>query len=380
MAKRAGAGAKSGVLVVHVTSHGFGHMNRTVAVLNKVPAEVPIIIRCSPDLFPNWRERLLRPADLDAHVSDSGAVNPMGGSGSTDAAATLERAIAVYRESLPRIDDDAEYLRRVDAAAVLCDAPPLPLVAARRAGVPGWLLANFTWYDIYEPYAKDAGPEAKRLVAELKAAYRQAAGVFRSEPALKMGWLPNQTDVGLVANPGRDRTKELRGLLGLGKTEKLVYFYVGRYGQDDLDWGRLASFADRGVHFVGYHAAPAGALPNLHLVSASEWSGGDLIASTDAVVAKAGYGTMSEAMAHGRPILYPPRVGFAEYRALDRAARSWGGGVPVSSRDFAAMRIGPALDRAFDLGRLKPPYAPDGAAQVAAHLAKLCRPAKGRVG
>lgn len=364
------------MLVVHVTSHGYGHMNRTVAVLNKVPAEIPIIIRCSPDLFPNWRERLLRPADLDAHVSDSGAVNPLGGSGSTDAAATLERAISVYRESVPRVDADAEFLRRVDAAAVLCDAPPLPLVAAHRAGVPGWLLANFTWYDIYAPYARDAGPEAKRLVADLKAAYRQAAGVFRAEPALKMAWLPNQMDVGLVANPGRDRAKELRGLLGLGKTEKLVYFYVGRYGQDDLDWSRLASFASRGVHFVGYHPSPAGDLPNLHLVSASDWSGGDLIASTDAVVAKAGYGTMSEAMAHGRPILYPPRQGFSEFRALDRALRAWGGGVPLSSRDFAGMRLDRALDRAFQVGPLKSPYPVDGAARVARRLTEVCRQAR----
>ncbi|AMV37978.1 hypothetical protein [Planctomyces sp. SH-PL62] len=367
--------AKVGVLVVHVTSHGYGHMNRTVAVLNHVPAEVPVVIRCHPELFPNWRERLTRPADLDAHVSDSGAVNPMGGSGETDAPATLARALEAYREAVGRIDDDADFLRDAGAAALLSDAPPLPLAAARRAGVPGWLLANFTWADIYEPYARTAGPEMKRLVADLKGAYRQAAGVFRAEPALKMGWLPNQVDVGLVANPGRDRAKELRGRLGLGDSEKLVYFYVGRYGQDDLDWGRLASFAGRGVHFVGYHAAPVGALPNLHLVPASEWSGGDLIASTDAVVAKAGYGTMSEAMAHGRPILYPPRRGFAEYRALDRAARAWGGGVPVSSRDFAAMRIGPALDRAFALGRLAPPFHPDGARRVARHLAEHCRPA-----
>jgi hypothetical protein len=364
---------RSGALVVHVTSHSYGHMNRAVAVVNEVPADVPVIIRSSPDLFPNWRERLTRPAELDAHVSDAGAVNPIGGSGTTDATATLERAIRVHCEAATRVDDDARWLRDAGAAALLSDGPPLPLEAAARAGVPGWLLGNFTWYDIYAPYARHAGPEAKRLVAEYKAAYRRAVGTFRAEPALTMAWLPNQVNVGLVANPGRDRSAELRALLGLGPEERIVYFYVGRYGQDDLDWGRLATFADRGVHFVGYHAAPVGDLPNLHLVSAAEWSGGDLIASADAVVAKAGYGTMSESMAHGRPILYPPRSGFAEHRALDRAARAWGGGVPVSSRDFAAMRIGPALDRAFALGRLAPPYPADGAARVANRLAELCR-------
>jgi hypothetical protein len=333
------------------------------------------VIRSHPDLFPNWRERLLRPAELIPHASDAGAVNPAGGSGATDAEATLERAVRIHKEATARLDDDVAYLRGATAGAVLCDAPPLPLVTARRAGVPGFLLANFTWYDIYEPYARSgrAGPEANRLVADYRDAYRQAAAVFRCEPALKMSWLPNKIDVGLVANPGRDRGRELRERLGLGPAEKLVYFYIGRYGQDDLDWDRLASYAVRGVHFVGYHAAPGATPANLHLVSASEWSGGDLIASTDAVVAKAGYGTISEAMAHGRPILYPPRRGFSEFRALDRAARAWGGGVPLSSRDFFSMRLDRALDRAFQTGPLKSPYPVDGAATVARRLAAICR-------
>ena len=362
-----------GALVVHATSHGFGHLNRSVAAVNLVPADVPVVIRSHPDLLPHWRERLLRPAELDPHVSDSGAVNPVGGSGETDAEATLERALSTHREALGRLDDDADYLRDLDAGAVLCDAPALPLVAARRAGVPGFILANFTWCDIYEPYARSAGPEYKELVADLRAAYRQAEGVFRAEPALKMSWLPRQTSVGLVANPGRDRSRELRSALGLGEAEKLVYFYIGRYGQDDLDWKRLASFESRGVHFVGYHAAPVGELANLHLVSPRDWSGGDLIASTDAVVAKAGYGTVAEAMAHGRPILYPPRRGFSEFRALDRALRAWGGGVPISSRDFAGVRLERALDRAFQAGPLKPPYPVDGAARVARRLTEICR-------
>ena len=33
-------------------------------------------------------------------------------------------------------------------------------------------------------------------------------------------------------------------------------------------------------------------------------------------------------------MIYPPRTGFAEFRSLDRALRSWGGAVPVSARDF----------------------------------------------
>src|SRR4051812_17703724 len=278
-------------IAFYVTSHGFGHMNRTVAVMNRVAAAIPVAIRSHPNLFPNWKERLTRPAELSAHVSDAGAINPPGDSTATDGPATLDLAARVHAEAMARLDEEAQWLRDEKVAALLCDAPAVPLLAARRAGIPGLLLVNFTWADIYQPYARAAGTGAKNLVADLRFAYRQATAVFRAEPALRMAWLPGQIPIGMVANPGRDRRKELHRVLGLSAREKLVYFYIGRYGQSDLDWTRLEGYASRGIHFVGYHPAPVGPLKNLHLVPPSEWPGSDLIASTDALVAKAGYGT-----------------------------------------------------------------------------------------
>ncbi len=77
-------------------------------------------------------------------------------------------------------------------------------------------------------------------------------------------------------------------------------------------------------------------------------------------------------MVAGTPILYPPRTGFAEYRALDRALRAWGGGVPLSARDFAGLNLERALEHAFALDPGPPPFPADGAARVAERLAQTC--------
>ena len=61
--------------------------------------------------------------------------------------------------------------------------PPVPLVAARRAGIPGFLLANFTWADIYAPHARKLGADARRIVREIRAAYRQATPCSGPSPA-----------------------------------------------------------------------------------------------------------------------------------------------------------------------------------------------------
>lgn len=362
---------RPGGLAVFVTSHGFGHLNRSVAVINRVPLEIPVAIRCTGDLFSHWRERLTRPAALIEHRSDIGALNPAGDSAATDGPGTLEAAGRVHAEALGRLDADVDWLRTAGVAAVLSDAPPLPLVAARRAEIPAYLLANFTWADIYAPHAQEIGGEAVRFVEEIRAAYRQATAIFRAEPALPMANLAPTIEVGLVANPGRDRRLELCDLLGIASTEKLVYFYVGRYGQADLAWSRLGNMA--GVHFVGFHPAPSNAPTNLHVVPPTEWTGADLAASADAAVAKAGYGTACEAMVAQTPLIYPPRVGFAEHDALDRALRAWGGGLPASAEEFAELRLESLLTRAFELKPGPPPFPIDGAERVAAYLTEVCR-------
>lgn len=358
----------SGGLVVYVTSHGFGHLHRTAAVLNLIPADVSITVKSHSDLFQGWRERLKRPADLVHYVSDVGAVNPPGDSAAVDPRATIERAMVAHAEAMGGLDLEADWLRDHRARVVLADAPAVPLAAARRAGVPAYLMTNFTWADIYASYAQKIGPTARRFVADLRKVYRLAEGLFRVEPALRMSWMPKQVTLGMVVNRGRDRGAELRQSLGLNPDCRLVYAYLGRYGQTNLDWGRLERYADRKIHFVSYHGAPGSSPANLHVVPSEKWPGGDLIASSDAVLAKAGYGTVTEAMASGAPIIYPPRGDFAEYRVLDRALRAWGGGAPISTRDFRALKLDRALERALDRKPGPAPYSADGAPEVARRL------------
>ena len=71
--------------------------------------------------------------------------------------------------------------------------------------------------------------------------------------------------------------------------------------------------------------------------AAGIWTGADLAASSDVVVAKAGYGTVCEAMVARVPLVYPPRTGFAEHRALEQALDAWGGGVRISPEDWPLL-------------------------------------------
>jgi UDP:flavonoid glycosyltransferase YjiC (YdhE family) len=365
----------SGGLAVFVTSHGFGHLNRTVAVLNRIPSDIAITIYTEPGLFKHWRERLLRPAQLVPRPVDFGAYNPPGDSQTTDGPETIARAIKAHAEACGRINQDTDLLRQSNAQAVLCDAPATPLVAARQASIPAFLLANFTWADIYDEHIGPNDLEARALVDSLRDMYRQATAIFRTDPGLPLTGMAPLINVGLVVTPGNDRREELLTHLGLAEEHRLVYFYVGRYGQADLGWDNLRALGKRGIHFIGFHPPPesAGKVDNLHVAPPDLWTGADLAATCDVAVAKAGYGTVCEVMAAGVPFVYPPRTGFAEHQALETALAAFGGGVRVSPEDFNAFHLETALEAAFALQPGLCPYSIDGAALVANHLSEIIR-------
>jgi hypothetical protein len=361
--------SSQGGVVAYVTSHGYGHLNRSAAVLNRLPSSLPLTIRCAPDLFAHWRERLRRPAELEAYVGDAGAVNPPGDSAATDGPATLARAMAVHAEAMGRLDEEVAFLRERGAQAVLADAPAPPLAAASRAGVPAGLLANFTWSEIYEEHAAGV-PGAVAFLEELRTLYARATLAFRASPALSLAEVPRRQDVGMVVTPGRSNREGLCRLLDIDPQSTLVYFYIGRYGQANLEWENLAALP--GYEFIGFHEAPVGRLPNLHAVPPTEWTGADLAASCDVAVAKAGYGTVCEAMVAGTPLIYPPRTGFAEHAALESALASWGGGIPAPADVFTTLRLGPLLAQARACRPGALPFPADGAARVAEALVAWC--------
>ena len=173
-----------------------------------MPRGVPVTIRCHPNLFDHWRERLRRPATLEPHVSDVGALNPPGDSNATDGAATLAwrpgSTPRRWRGSTTRRAGSATRGRRPSSAT----PRPCPLVAARRAGIPGFLLANFTWADIYAPHARRLGGDAARLVAELRGGlspgHRALPGRARAADGRRR---PDRSRSGWSSTPGRNRRR-----------------------------------------------------------------------------------------------------------------------------------------------------------------------------
>lgn len=349
-------------VVAYVSGHGFGHSARQVEILRHLPAYIPLVVKtAAPEWF--WRAELPRPFELVADTFDAGCVQK--DSLTVDVTATLAAYESVRAKNETRITNEVEDLRVRGARVVVTDVASFPLAVARTVGIPGVCVANFTWADIYGEYQNDA-PAFAPLVRELEVQYAQTSLLLDAALSLPMPYFPHRESVGLVARTGRDeRDRLIAALPPAVQTKRIALVYLGNWGFP-IPYEKMAHID--GWHFVSLDDAPV-PLPNWTRVPRDLMAHPSLVASVDAVVSKAGYGLCGECLAHGTPLLYPRRAGFAEFAALHAALSQWAGGLFVPESDFLSADFGPHLSRVPRRGETPALPAPGGenaAARIAA--------------
>src|SRR5262249_32901456 len=138
----------------YISGHGFGHASRQVEIVNAFGARHPdagILIRSAAA---RWLlERTIQvPFELDARPCDTGIFQIAARPPAPGRSRTAARGFSATLDA--RADEEARLLRARGVRLVIVDAPPLGCEAAAHAGVPSFVVSNFTWDWIYAEYAE----------------------------------------------------------------------------------------------------------------------------------------------------------------------------------------------------------------------------------
>jgi len=310
------------VLAFYVSSHGFGHAARDIEVINaigRIRPDVRIVMRSGvPASF--VEQSALVPLELQHAETDTGVAQI--DSLHIDEGATARRAAAFHEAFGARADGEAEMLRDIKASLVVGDIPPLACAAADRAGIPSIVLGNFTWDWIYAAYAQfetlapgviDAIGAAYALTSRalrlpLHGGFETMAGVLRDLP--------------FIARRSNRAPDDVRRCLGLSSDELVVLISFGGFGlrldQHAIVRGnRIRLLVTDGHPLPGPEAAnPVRLTPRTLATLGLRYE--DLVAASDVVVSKPGYGIVSECIANNTALLYTPRGRFAEQDVFER--------------------------------------------------------------
>ncbi|OGI70131.1 MAG: hypothetical protein A2W18_15535 [Candidatus Muproteobacteria bacterium RBG_16_60_9] len=352
-------------LLVALTSHGYGHAAQTAPIVNTLR-------RDRPDLRLTLRTDLPRPFlatrfqgafDIVPAPGDFGLAMESALAIAFDASA--ERYARLHTDWDRQVEAEASALQRLKPDLVIANISYLVPAAARAAGIPAITLCSFTWAQIYAHYFS-ARPEAAGVLAQMHAGYASAGLTLALEPRMPLDDLPGYRPIGMVAKRSTADPRVLRTHLGLATTTRLVSLSLG--GIDHaLDLGNWPH--DRKMHWL----VPKAICPRRADMTAQEdlpFSFTDLLASSDAFITKAGYGSFTEAACNGIPTLYVPRPDWPEEPCLLEWMSANGLVRPLS---LAALRDGSVrdeLDRVWQLPR-PAPVTPEGIATAAAIIDPL---------
>jgi hypothetical protein len=317
------------LMVFHISGHGLGHASRDIELINAIMSRRPdarIVVRTSAQ---RWLFDLTAPptVQLQALEADSGVVQI--DSLRLDEEATAIAAARFYRDFDRRVQEEADRLRQMRADIVLGDIPPLAFAAAARAGLPAIAIGNFTWdwiygtYPAFERLAPDVLPAIRRAYAQTTLALRLPLhGGFEPMAAVTR-------DIPFIARRSIREREEIRRALGVPSDRPVVLASFGGYGADIPDH---LSRCDRFTLLAPHREPPAGLRYQ------------DLVAASDVVISKPGYGIVSECVANGAALLYTSRGRFAEYDVFVEEMPHVLRCRYISQEDFLAGRWAEAIE------------------------------------
>jgi hypothetical protein len=347
-------------LVISLSGHGFGHVAQTAPVLDalhRIMPQLRFTVRSAVPLA-HLRSRIHAPF---AHLPSEGDIG-MVMSSALDVRVAESRAAyrAFHADWEARVANEARLLRELGADMVLSNVGYLPLAGARRAGIPNAALCSLNWFDIYQHYC---GGDA--IAAQIHACYANADAFLRATPGMAMETLPNLVPVAPIAAVGNNRRDELGHHLQLTPNETLVLVSLGGIASrlpierwpriDGVRW--LVQQDWRVEH------------PDIIVLESLPMSFGDLLASSDALLCKPGYGSFAEAACSGVPVLYVSRADWPESPALVAWLQQYGLCREISREALEQGNFAGALREICDIPRPKPAI-PQGAEQVADWLAE----------
>ncbi|KAG8058091.1 hypothetical protein GUJ93_ZPchr0002g24544 [Zizania palustris] len=351
------------VFAYYITGHGFGHATRALEVVRHLIAaghDVHVVTGAPEFVFtteiksPNLH---IRKVLLDCGAVQADALT-------VDRLASLEKyheTAVVPRESILRTE--VEWLNSIKADLVVSDVVPVACRAAADAGIRSVCVTNFSWDFIYSEYVVAAGHHHRSIVWQIAEDYSHCEFLLRLPGYCPMPAFRDVIDVPLVVRRLHKSRSEVRKELGIADDVKMVIF---NFGGQPAGWKLKKEWLPDGWLCLVCGASETEELPPNFIKLAKDAYTPDLMAASDCMLGKIGYGTVSEALAYKLPFVFVRRDYFNEEPFLRNMLEHYQCGIEMIRRDLLTGHWKPYLRRAVTL---QPCYDhPINGGQVAAHI------------
>ncbi|MDE1817920.1 MAG: hypothetical protein KGI19_04905 [Thaumarchaeota archaeon] len=274
-------------LIYYISDIGRGHATRSVAIIRELQKKnIEVVMRNSNVV--NFLKQSLPKAQIIEGLTDVGPSITSGGM-FMDQVKTQQNVTKWIDEMNTFAEIEHERILKISPDLIITDISPMPLLTAKKVNKSSIAISNFSWYDVSKFLPEDK-------LEFLKNAYDNADLAIQLPIGSDMEHFKKKKKVGMVARiPVRSR-HETRRRLGIGDDDHAVLFAMG--GNEIT----IKCKTDKNVKILTMNATVENVNDIINLSDYPE--GQDVVAASDLVICKCGYGMASECLTNGIPFRY----------------------------------------------------------------------------
>jgi uncharacterized protein (TIGR00661 family) len=309
-------------IAYYISAHGYGHAARSIPVLRQLIPSHSVFIKSAIDCdffnkhLPNNFEFISQNVDAGCQHSNSLKI---------DSEKSFQALKSFFKNS--SLTHEKNWLSNNKIDLIISDVASMPLKVASQLKLPSILIGNFTWHDIYSHL-----PQTKNesiLIQSLAEEYSHATVQILPQCHLNNKIIDNKKEVGFITNKGKNIRDDLEHHLGKGAENKtLVFIYLGEHGTHSVAWENLGEIKD--CLFLTRDPIDHPAVNTLNEIFTYQ----DLIASSDIILTKGGYSTLSTAFANHKPVITCERNDFYEFEAIREYLQIREIGILIKDKQF----------------------------------------------
>jgi len=309
-------------ILYYITDHGRGHATRSIAIIRELQKyNVEIIVRNSN--LGSTMKKSLPKIKIISGITDVGPI--IQNNGISINYQKSKKIIHNWIENLEfYAEKESRLIDKINPQIIISDISVMPILAAKKSNKISIAISNFSWYDALKFLS------SKDLM-RLKKIYQFAEFAIKLNYGTSMNHFNKIFESGLICRKPTKNKNEIRKLLGIKNSEKIILFAIGKSKEE------ITFLTDTNTKIISTGSMIDKKIPHLKI---NNWiEGQNLVSVADVVICKCGYGMISECLTTGTPFYYIADNNHLEQKNMSMEIQKLGYKNRIKFEDISKMKI-----------------------------------------
>lgn len=283
-------------LAFYISSHGFGHMTRCLAIIEYIlkMSEYNIYIACDKKqndfakvYLSKFKDRIIY-NDLETDIGLINKINSL----EVDKLELEKKLTSFISRWDDIIDKECEFLKMLNIKSVISDISPIGCIVGKKLNLPTIFISNFSWIEQYEHIGIN-----KDIIDKFRLAYSYIDKFIKYQLCLCLDsiYYKESYETGFVCREiDESRVEDIKNKYG-----KSIFITCGKSAS--LDYINIRNFSGTIFTTAGIDIKCDGS--NIVKLPIDVLDTQNYIAASDLVISKAGWGTIAEGVVGNTPLV-----------------------------------------------------------------------------